>query len=177
MPYHHTVDAFEQVSQVPGHRARLTVFDGGHTIKYGEAFEWLAKQKRDPDPPGTLRLTTDEAKGYFYVDLAPASGMALGRCDVQIGDGGQVSLRTEALREVAIDVAGAGLGGVGSIRIGYASDGACDAVVLTGSREPAAVKTGGEDVSGWRHDRKEGATRIPVADVTEACLEVVSRAN
>ena len=172
VPYRHTVEAFERVSQVPGHRARLTVFDGGHTIKYGDAFEWLAEQRRDPVPPRILRLTTDEAKCYFYVELVPNSEMALATCDVEITEGGEVSLKTDGLKEVVVDLAGAGLARLRCLRIRYASDGTCDAILVRDPRQPAAVKVDGVDAEGWLYDGKKKAARVRVSGVKEACLEV-----
>lgn len=172
VPYHHTVDAYERVSQVPGHRARVTVFDGGHTIKYALAFNWLAKQVKNPSPARALRLTTDEDKTYSYVHLVPASPMALGRCGLDISEHGSVSLNVARVRELGIDCEAAGLCATRPLRIVYAADGACEALVLTGLARPRQVGRDGAALRGWAYDDAQKAVRVPVGGVREASLRL-----
>ena len=161
VPFHHTVDAHERVSKVPGNRARLTVFDGGHTIKYREAFDWVAKQTKDPNPPKTLWLTTDEAKGYFYAYLVPAAPMQLGRCEIEIAADGKVSLKTEGLSEVRLDAVAAGMAPCPAMTLSFTGDDQCGAVLLTNVGKPTKVEKGGAAAK-WTYDEAEKTLRLSV---------------
>jgi len=143
VPFHHSVDSYNLVSQVPGHQARLTVFDGGHEIKYGQAFDWLSKLRRSPEPPKVLWLTTDEEKSYYYAHLTPAARMKLGKCKIQIADGPKLVVEMEGLKELRIDAAQAGLAGQ-EVRVEYRTDGQAQAIVVGAARVGVAGKRQGE---------------------------------
>ena len=142
--FHHSVDSYGLVSQVPGHRARLTVFDGGHTIKYGLALNWLAAKVRDRKPPRTLWLTTDEAKAYFYAHLTPAAPRRLGMCRIEIEEGPTLAIEVKGLMELRIDTAAAGLAEAGAIAVRYQSDGLVETLVIGPRRIDAKGKTSGQ---------------------------------
>ncbi len=108
VPYHHTVDAFERVSKVPGCRARLTVFEGGHEIHYDDAFAWLARHVKPAKPPRVLWLTTDEEKDFFFVHLAPRRARKLARVKIEIGEGPTLRFEAADVKEARIDARAAG---------------------------------------------------------------------
>lgn len=165
VPCHHTIDAYERLALVPGHRGRLTVFDGGHEIRYDQALDWLSKQRRAAQPPRTLWLTTDEEKGYYYVHLAPARPSVLGHCKVSLADG-RVELAVGNVSKAGLDVAAAGLAGVKSLDVVITSDGKCAALTLIGVDRPSPVR------QGWEYSEAARSLELPCQGIRRVEAQV-----
>lgn len=43
VPYHHSEDAYKKLIEAGSKKAKLTIFDGGHTIDLKSAFDWVSQ--------------------------------------------------------------------------------------------------------------------------------------
>jgi len=161
VPYHHSLDSFNELMKVKSERVTLTLFDGGHEFHVGEAFDWLSKQTKDDTPPTCLTLITDEAKPYYYATLVPAKAMRPGRCEIAIGEDGAIAIEADGLKELRLNREDMGLK-KNEATLAVESTSGPFALCLDGIASPD-VSCAKKAARTWEYDEKKRTLTISVA--------------
>ena len=119
---------------------------------------------KDDAPPSRLKLTTDEAKSYYYAHLVPAEDMKPGRCEIGVSDNARIDLAVESLKELRLDCEAMGIGKAFEIKIGGATN---SFRLCLDKVPPADVECGKKIARTWDYDKQAKTLTIEVdaADV------------
>lgn len=127
------------------------------TLPMREAIEWISQFELPNDPPA-IDVFADREAGYFYTDVRDLQPNQHARYQVSIKSGGTgfQLLKTQALNELAFDLAGMGLDPLTALTIDHMSaDSTPDTLVLQGYASPpgAVLINGSEAIAGsWSHN-------------------------
>lgn len=133
-------DTFRALKDLPDHRILFQSWSAGHSGKVAEGLDWAATKVRALTPPARLDIVTDEAKGYFWLHLAPAGPLTFGRCTAVLVRAGDklgrdavaertvLTLETTDVAEARVDLAALRLDAPADLPEGVTREG--DALVL-----------------------------------------------
>jgi len=108
-----TWETFRGLKHLPAHRVLFESWSAGHAGKTTEGLDWATDFVRNETPPSRLDIVTDEAKSYFWLHVAPAGPLTLGKCTAILtreeGEPTALSLHCEDAGEVRVSLQDLGL--------------------------------------------------------------------